>query len=99
MSPLPPKNAPYHEHQEEQVDQEDQAQCPPGCCTGDEILCISIPCPITIVLLGLELQLNLPCLSLTSVDNLSTSQVEQLLGFLANLLGNLGSGVALQASE
>ncbi len=25
-------------------------ECPESCCTGNEILCVSIPCPITIVL-------------------------------------------------
>ncbi|EZP76791.1 hypothetical protein H839_09353 [Parageobacillus genomosp. 1] len=66
-----------------------QPQCPEGCCQGDEILCISIPCPITIVLLGLELQLELPCIRLTSPDNLTPTQAQQILASLTNLLGNL----------
>ncbi|HEY4554083.1 MAG TPA: hypothetical protein VIG80_12905 [Bacillaceae bacterium] len=70
---------------------QNQNQCPEGCCDGSEILCVSIPCPVTIVLLGLELQLELPCIRLTSGDNLTTDQVQQLLNFLSNLLGNLGS--------
>jgi hypothetical protein len=40
--------------------------CEEGCCIGDEILCISIPCPIVIVLNGLQLTLELPCIRLTS---------------------------------
>ena len=68
-----------------------QSQCPEGCCTGDEILCISIPCPISIVLLGLDLQLELPCIRLSTVNGLSAAQTQQLLGVLANLLGALGS--------
>ncbi|OAT74548.1 hypothetical protein A7K69_02235 [Parageobacillus thermoglucosidasius] len=66
-----------------------QSQCSEGCCQGDEILCISIPCPITIVLLGLELQLELPCVRLTSPDNLTPAQAQQILASLTNLLGNL----------
>lgn len=31
--------------------QTEQPSCPAGCCTGNEILCVSIPCPIDIVLL------------------------------------------------
>jgi hypothetical protein len=71
-----------------------QPQCPEGCCQGDEILCISIPCPITIVLLGLELQLELPCIRLTSPDNLTPTQTQQILASLTNLLGNLGTNIA-----
>jgi hypothetical protein len=65
-----------------------QPQCPEGCCQGDEILCISIPCPITIVLLGLELQLELPCIRLT--------QTQQILASLTNILGNLGTNTTSQ---
>ncbi|HZG59352.1 MAG TPA: hypothetical protein VEY68_02420 [Anoxybacillus sp.] len=74
-------------------DDPQQPQCPEGCCEGDEILCISIPCPITIVLLGLELQLELPCIRLTSPDNLTPTQAQQILAFLTNLLGNLGTNI------
>ncbi|RHW41551.1 hypothetical protein D1B31_07460 [Neobacillus notoginsengisoli] len=68
-----------------------QNECPEGCCTGDEILCISIPCPISIVLLGLDLQLELPCIRLSSVNGLTAGQTQQVLAVLANLLGALGS--------
>jgi hypothetical protein len=73
------------------LQQTQQPQCPEGCCQGDEILCISIPCPITIVLLGLELQLELPCIRLTSPDNLTLTQTQQILASLTNILGNLGT--------
>jgi hypothetical protein len=76
------------------LQQTQQPQCPEGCCQGDEILCISIPCPITIVLLGLELQLELPCIRLTSPDNLTPTQTQQILASLTNLLGNLGTNIA-----
>ena len=72
-------------------------QCPEGCCTGNEILCISIPCPVTIVLLGLKLTLELPCIRLTSQTPLTPSQVQQILQVLSNLLGNLLSGVSAQS--
>ncbi|MGP4107906.1 hypothetical protein [Virgibacillus sp. L01] len=73
-----------------------QPECPEGCCQGDELLCVSIPCPVTIVLLGLELQLELPCIRLTSEDNLTPDQAQQILDFLSNLLGNLGPNIASQ---
>ena len=65
--------------------------CPEGCCTGNELLCISIPCPITIVLLGLTLQLELPCVKLTSQDILTGAQISQLTQVLSGILGSLGS--------
>ncbi|MFZ5988945.1 MAG: hypothetical protein ACOYWZ_17725 [Bacillota bacterium] len=71
--------------------------CPEGCCQGNEILCISIPCPVTIVLLGLTLQLELPCIRLTSQDGLTGDQVNQLLQVLTSLLGNLGGIIQPQA--
>jgi hypothetical protein len=71
--------------------------CPDGCCVGDEILCISIPCPITIVLLGIQLQVELPCLRITSPDELNGEHVNQLLGIVSALLGNLGE--SLQGDE
>jgi hypothetical protein len=66
-----------------------QAQCPEGCCTGNEILCISIPCPVTIVLLGIPLTLNLPCLSLGAENPLQTGQVVQLLQALLSVLSGI----------
>jgi hypothetical protein len=72
-------------------------QCPEGCCEGTEILCVSIPCPITIVLLGLTLTLELPCIRLTSEDNLTTGQANQIIQLLTNILGNLGTNIGNQA--
>lgn len=71
-----------------------QAECPEGCCDGSEILCVSIPCPVTVVLLGLQLQLELPCIRLTSPDELTAEQIQQLLALLSGIIGGLGSGVA-----
>lgn len=65
--------------------------CPAGCCTGTEILCVSIPCPITIVLLGLTLTLNLPCIRLTSTTPLSAAQTNQIIQLLTTILGSLGN--------
>ncbi|WP_280772165.1 hypothetical protein [Salipaludibacillus daqingensis] len=65
--------------------------CPDSCCTGDEILCIGIPCPIDIVALGIELQLELPCVRLTSPQTLTDDEVQQLLGLLTGILGALGT--------
>jgi hypothetical protein len=66
-------------------------QCPEGCCQGTEILCISIPCPITIVLLGLTLTLELPCVRLTSPNPLTSSEITDILQILTNLIGVLGT--------
>jgi hypothetical protein len=65
--------------------------CPESCCTGDEILCIGIPCPIDIVLLGLELQIELPCVRITSPGDLTQEQVQQILDVLTGILGGLGN--------
>jgi hypothetical protein len=68
-------------------------ECPEGCCTGNEILCVSIPCPIDIVLLGLQLRLELPCIRLTSQGDtpLGEADVQQLIRVLTGILGNLGN--------
>ncbi|UOE95861.1 hypothetical protein [Alkalihalobacillus sp. LMS39] len=68
--------------------------CPDSCCTGDEILCVGIPCPIDIVLLGIELQVELPCVRISSPEELTEDQVQQLVGVLQGILGaiaNLGT--------
>lgn len=79
---------------EQNFSAQQQGECPEGCCDGSEILCVSIPSPISIVLLGLELQLELPCIRLSSPDVLSAAQVENLLGFLSSLIGSLGTNIA-----
>lgn len=79
--------------------QEQQQECPPPCCQPTDILCVSIPCPIQIVLLGIQLNLSLPCLRLSSGTPLTAEQVNQILGFLGNLLGNLGSTLPGAASQ
>ena len=71
--------------------------CPDSCCTGDEILCIGIPCPIDIVVLGIDLQLEIPCVRLTSTGDLTDMNVQQLTGVLTGILegnGNFGGGAA-----
>lgn len=65
--------------------------CPSGCCTGTEILCISIPCPINIVLLGLNLTLELPCVRLTSTTPLTATQTNSIMQSLTRILGSIGS--------
>ncbi len=66
-------------------------QCPEGCCNGTEILCVSIPCPVNIVVLGIDLTLELPCIRLTSGTPLSSAQVSQLLQALTSIISTLGS--------
>jgi hypothetical protein len=70
-----------------------QQQCPEGCCQGNEILCLSIPCPVSIVLLGINLQLELPCLRLTSTSPLTAAQTNQLLRVVSNVIGSLGTSI------
>ncbi|UTR13563.1 hypothetical protein MM221_13125 [Salipaludibacillus sp. LMS25] len=69
----------------------DNNVCPDSCCTGDEILCLGIPCPIDIVLLGIELQVELPCIRISSPEELTEDQVQQLLGVLQSILAALGN--------
>ncbi|ADK15780.1 MULTISPECIES: hypothetical protein [Clostridium] len=70
-----------------------QSTCPSGCCTGNEILCISIPCPINIVLLGLNLTLELPCVRLTSSTPLTAPQINQLVQPVAGIISSLGTSI------
>ncbi|MED1602505.1 hypothetical protein [Alkalihalophilus marmarensis] len=62
-----------------------------SCCTGNEILCLGIPSPIDIVLLGLELQLELPCVRLTAPNPLTDGQISQLLQVLQGILAAIGN--------
>lgn len=74
--------------------------CPESCCTGDEILCIGIPCPIDVVVLGIELQIELPCVRITSPTDLTDEQIQQLLGVLTTILSSLGDlGLGGTAAE
>ncbi|HEX3046424.1 MAG TPA: hypothetical protein VHY08_16830 [Bacillota bacterium] len=65
--------------------------CPAGCCNGTEILCISDPCPISLVVLGIPLQVELTCLRLSSPITLTTAQVQAILQVLIGILGSLGA--------
>jgi hypothetical protein len=79
-----------------------QTQCPAPCCSGTELLCISIPCPIEVVLLGgaIDLTVNLPCLQIGSTNPLTDAQLALLLGLLRRLLGGLtGGGTGTAAAE
>lgn len=74
--------------QSQQPEQAQQA-CPAGCCKGNEILCISIPCPVSIVLLGIDLTLELPCVRLTSKTPLTAAQINNIIQTLTRILGSL----------
>ncbi len=58
--------------------------------TGEEILCVSAPSPVTVGLLGTKLTLELPCLRLTAQDTLSETQTSQIQGIITSLLKLLG---------
>ncbi|PYZ95400.1 hypothetical protein CR205_19915 [Alteribacter lacisalsi] len=57
------------------------------------MLCVAIPCPIDIVLLGLQLRLELPCIRLSGLgDNpLAEADVQRLLQVLTGIIGGLGN--------
>ncbi|TMW69926.1 hypothetical protein FGB90_19065 [Alteribacter natronophilus] len=67
--------------------------CPDGCCNGDEILCVAIPCPVDIVLLGIHLRLELPCIRLSGLGDtpLSEADVQRLLQVLSGIIGSIGN--------
>jgi len=67
------------------------SECPESCCNGTEILCTSIPCPINIVLLGIRLQIEIPCIRVSSPLTLTPEQVQSLLQVIINIITNLGS--------
>jgi hypothetical protein len=77
---------------------QNQNQCPTGCCTGNEILCISIPCPVSIVLLGIDLTLEIPCIRLASGSPLTGAQIEQTLQVLQTMISSVSGAVAGTAS-
>jgi len=70
---------------------QNQNQCPNSCCSGTELVCVSIPCPVNIVLLGglLDINLDLRCLTIESNGQLTPDQVTNIVQTLSNLLGSL----------
>ncbi|ERJ13124.1 hypothetical protein [Haloplasma contractile] len=60
-----------------------------GCCQLDDLLCVSIPEPVQIVLLGIPLTLELPCLRLFSDEEITTEQVNDIIQFISGLLSNI----------
>jgi hypothetical protein len=65
-----------------------------SCCEGNEILCVSIPGGVHVVLLGIHIDLGPVCLTVTNPGTtvLTAAQeanVQQIAGAVGNLLGNL----------
>ncbi|MEH7178230.1 hypothetical protein [Neobacillus vireti] len=65
-----------------------------SCCENTDILCVSIPGGIHIVLLGIHIDLEAVCLRISNpgTGTLTAAQqanVEQVAGAVGNLLGNL----------
>ncbi|WP_259417624.1 hypothetical protein [Bacillus toyonensis] len=77
------------QQQQQQPQQQPQQQykCQ---CDGKEALCVSIPVPITVVLLGTKLQVELPCIRITSEEDI-TPVLKKLIKSLGGLLGGSGS--------
>ena len=69
-----------------------QPQCD-SCCEDTDILCVSIPAGIHIVLLGIHIDLESLCLQITNPPGALTAaqqaNVGQVAGAVGNLLGNL----------
>ncbi|MDF9450316.1 hypothetical protein [Bacillus toyonensis] len=77
--------------QQQQQQQQQQPQQQYKCqCDGKEALCVSIPVPITVVLLGTKLQVELPCIRITSEEDI-TPVLKKLIKSLGGLLGGSGS--------
>ena len=85
--PHPHDDHPHHDHDKCPYNHE---KCPKGCCKGDELLCVSIPCPVKIVINGVELELKLPYFSLNSNHDLPNTQIIHILDALKHLVGNIG---------
>lgn len=73
--------------QQQQQQPQQQYKCQ---CDGKEALCVSIPVPITVVLLGTKLQVELPCIRITSEEDI-TPVLKKLIKSLGGLLGGSGS--------
>lgn len=65
------------------------APCSSDCCTGDEILCVSIPCPIDLVILGFDLRIELPCLRITSNSTLTDEQKNKIVKAIKDTVTNI----------
>jgi hypothetical protein len=61
----------------------EQAPSGPCNCTGNEILCINIPGPITLVILGMKFTFTIPCINLGAAQPLTPEQKD----FLAKIFG------------
>ncbi|GLV61726.1 hypothetical protein Bmyc01_03960 [Bacillus mycoides] len=78
---------PQQQQPQQQQQQQQQYKCQ---CDGKEALCVSIPVPITVVLLGTKLQVELPCIRITSEEDI-TPVLKKLIKSLGGLLGGSGS--------
>ncbi|PHB56990.1 hypothetical protein [Bacillus toyonensis] len=75
------------QQQQQPQPQQQQYKCQ---CDGKEALCVSIPVPIPVVLLGTKLQVELPCIRITSEEDI-TPVLKKLIKSLGGLLGGSGS--------
>ncbi|MES5919393.1 hypothetical protein QCI44_15270 [Bacillus cereus group sp. RP37] len=78
---------PQQQQQQQPQQQSQQYKCK---CDGKEALCVSIPVPITVVLLGTKLQVELPCIRITSEEDIKPI-LKKLIKSLGGLLGGSGS--------
>ena len=85
-----------HKHKESQSHKEEDHRKESeshehDCCTGDEILCVSVPSPISVALLGRKLTLEAPRVKLTSEMSLTGRQTVHLLRVLIDFLKTIGT--------
>ncbi|HDX9656939.1 TPA: hypothetical protein ROY05_001529 [Bacillus toyonensis] len=85
-----PQQQPQQQQQQPQQQQQQPQQQYKCQCDGKEALCVSIPVPITVVLLGTKLQVELPCIRITSEEDI-TPVLKKLIKSLGGLLGGSGS--------
>ncbi|MFF2343709.1 hypothetical protein [Bacillus mycoides] len=85
-----PQQQQQQQQPQQQPQQQQQSQQYKCQCDGKEALCVSIPVPITVVLLGTKLQVELPCIRITSDEDI-TPVLKKLIKSLGGLLGGAGS--------
>ncbi|EEK53412.1 hypothetical protein bcere0004_52660 [Bacillus cereus BGSC 6E1] len=90
FQPQQQQQQPQQQQQQQQQSQQQPQQQYKCQCDGKEALCVSIPVPITVVLLGTKLQVELPCIRITSEEDI-TPVLKKLIKSLGGLIGGAGN--------
>lgn len=59
------------------------------CCSGNEVFCIDVPGPITLVILGMKFTFTIPCIKLGTPEPLTPVQKELLAKIFGEAIYNL----------